>query len=121
MFKEVLEARRRILGREYVDTLIVMSHLASLYFEMERTTEAVSLDTALSEMRNNTVVPRHNSGVLVMRNLAAGSFGQGPYATTAELGPKAFEASQRSLWVRRPRDDQRHVQSLLCLSETAAI
>ncbi|WP_371630170.1 tetratricopeptide repeat protein [Streptomyces sp. NBC_00341] len=71
VYKEVAEARARVLGPDHPDTLVALDDLAAAYGDAGRAQEALRLGERVAEARTRVLGPEHPHTLETLDNLAA--------------------------------------------------
>ncbi|MFJ3588038.1 tetratricopeptide repeat protein [Streptomyces sp. NPDC090231] len=71
VYKEVAEARARVLGPDHPDTLVALDDLAAAYGDTGRGQEALRLGERVAEARTRVLGPEHPHTLETLDNLAA--------------------------------------------------
>ena len=99
---QVWDARNRIVGIEYPDTIWAMENLAETYHNVGRYTEAEKLVIQVLEVRNRILGDEHPHTIWAMANLAATYQNIGKYIKAEELQIQVLDLRNQMLGVEHP-------------------
>ncbi|KAI9652559.1 MAG: hypothetical protein M1821_008366 [Bathelium mastoideum] len=100
-YKEVIKARKEVLGEEHPSTLTSMANLASTYRNQGRWKEAEELEVRVMETRVRVLGEEHPSTLTSMANLASTYRNQGRWKEAEELEVRVMETREaEELFVR---------------------
>jgi CHAT domain-containing protein/Flp pilus assembly protein TadD len=97
LYKEALEIRQKVLGREHPDTAQSLNNLALLYQAMGDYAKAEPLLTEALEIRQKVLGREHPDTAQCLNNLAALYWVMGDYAKAESLFKEALEIRQKVL------------------------
>jgi CHAT domain-containing protein/tetratricopeptide (TPR) repeat protein len=114
LYKEALEIRQKVLGREHPDTALSLNNLALLYQAMGDYAKAEPLLTGALEMRQKVLGREHPDTAQSLNNLALLYQAMGDYAKAEPLLTEALEIRQKVL-------GREHPDTAQCLNNLAAL
>lgn len=100
--EQVLEARRRVLGEEHLDTLIAMSNLAGALWRQGDLAGAQRLMDRVASVRRRLLGENHPDTLTAMHNLAETLALQGDLAGARRLQEQVLEARRQLLGAGHP-------------------
>ncbi|KAI9691233.1 MAG: hypothetical protein M1822_008853 [Bathelium mastoideum] len=101
-YKEVIKARKEVLGEEHPDTLTSIANLASTYRNQGRWKEAEELEVRVMETSVKVLGEEHPDTLTSMANLASTYWNQGRWKEAEELEVQVMETSVRVLGEEHP-------------------
>jgi hypothetical protein len=101
-FFDVMETRKRVLGRDHPDTLASMGNLASTYLSQRRWKEAEELEMQVIETRKKVLGEKHPDTLINISNLASTYLSQGRWKEAEELEVQVIETRKRVLKKEHP-------------------
>lgn len=102
VYKEVAEARARVLGSDHPDTLVALDDLAAAYGDAGRAHEALRLGERVAEARTRVLGPEHPYTLDTLDNLAASYDDVGRTQEALRLREWVAEARTRVLGPDHP-------------------
>ncbi|KOO30511.1 tpr domain protein [Chrysochromulina tobinii] len=114
LLREVLKARRAMLGNRHEDTLVAINHMASLLDDQGKPDEAEVLYREGLKARRATLGDRHEDTLDAINNLGSLLHSQGKLEEAEMLLLEALEASRATLGDRDPT-------TLSCISYVAML
>jgi hypothetical protein len=99
---QVMETRKRMLGKEHPDTLTSMAHLASTFWNQGRWKETEELFMQVMETIQKVLGKEHPDTLTSMDNLASTYRNQVRWKEAEELEVQAMETRKRVLGEEHP-------------------
>ena len=98
LFKEALEIRQKVLGREHPDTAASLNNLAKLYWAMGDYAKAEPLYKEALEIRQKVLGPEHPDTATSLNNLAYLELDLGKIREAKRLGQLGYAAGRQSIF-----------------------
>jgi tetratricopeptide (TPR) repeat protein len=102
LYREVLVARRRVMGPEHPDTLLTANNLAIALDYQGKHAEAVTLLREVLVARRRVLGPEHPSTLTTANNLAAALDSQGKHAEAVTMHREVLAVKRRVLGPEHP-------------------
>jgi tetratricopeptide (TPR) repeat protein len=102
LFGKVMEARKRLLGPEHLETLSSMAKLASTYLNQGRLAQSEELLLKVMEISKRVLGPEDPNTLTAMTAIAEMYREQGRWSKAAELGKQVIETSKEVLGIDHP-------------------
>jgi tetratricopeptide (TPR) repeat protein len=102
LFEQVMETKKRVLGEEHPDTLLIMHNLALMFWIHGQWKEAEELEVQIMAIQQKMLGEEHPLTLTSMANLASTFLGQREWGKAEELFMQVIETQKRVLGKDHP-------------------
>ena len=102
MYRQALELREKVLGKEHPDTLTSMNNLAGALRGQGKYEEAEQMHRQALELTEKVLGKEHPDTLTSMNNLAGALRGQGKYEEAEQMHRQALELTEKVLGKEHP-------------------